>query len=151
MWTNATKLVLSQALKCYKNRGDEGCCMRSDGLDFAPRRLSSTKLAERDRIPFWCDVFGRQVSEHIVVGFEHETDARRFWEAMRKRLEEFSLSLHPDKTRLIEFGRHAAARRAQRELGKPETFKFLAYKPHTSPIQAVCLNRARTDLAGGMG
>jgi len=35
--------------------------MRSDGLDFAPRRFSTTKLAERDRIPFWCDVFGRQV------------------------------------------------------------------------------------------
>jgi len=63
----------------------------------------------------------------LVVGFEHETDARRFWEAMRKRLEEFSLSLHPDKTRLIEFGRFAAARRAQRGLGKPETFKFLGF------------------------
>ena len=58
---------------------------------------------------------------------EHESDARRFWEAMRKRLEEFSLSLHPDKTRLIEFGRHAAARRAQRGLGKPETFRFLGF------------------------
>jgi hypothetical protein len=44
----------------------------------------------------------------LAIGFEHEADARRFWEAMRKRLEEFSLSLHPDKTRLIEFGRHAA-------------------------------------------
>jgi RNA-directed DNA polymerase len=44
---------------------------------------------------------------------------------MRKRLEEFSLSLHPDKTRLIEFGRRAADRRARRGLGKPETFKFL--------------------------
>jgi RNA-directed DNA polymerase len=66
-------------------------------------------------------------ADDIVVGFEHETDARRFWEAMRKRLEEFSLSLHPDKTRLIEFGRFAAARRAQRGLGKPETFKFLGF------------------------
>ncbi len=47
-------------------------------------------------------------ADDIVVGFEHETDARRFWDAMRERLEEFSLSLHPDKTRLIEFGRHAA-------------------------------------------
>jgi RNA-directed DNA polymerase len=47
-------------------------------------------------------------ADDIVVGFEHEADARRFWDAMRKRLEEFSLSLHPDKTRLIEFGRHAA-------------------------------------------
>jgi RNA-directed DNA polymerase len=63
----------------------------------------------------------------LVVGFEHETDARRFWDAMRKRLEEFSLSLHPDKTRLIEFGRHAAGRRAKRGLGKPETFQFLGF------------------------
>jgi RNA-directed DNA polymerase len=53
-------------------------------------------------------------ADDLVVGFEHETDARRFWDAMRKRLEEFSLLLHPDKTRLIEFGRHAADRRAQR-------------------------------------
>jgi RNA-directed DNA polymerase len=66
-------------------------------------------------------------ADDIVVGFEHEADARRFWDAMRKRLEGFSLSLHPDKTRLIEFGRHAAVRRAQRGLGNPETFKFLGF------------------------
>src|SRR6202011_1195220 len=66
-------------------------------------------------------------ADDIVVGFEHESDARRFWEAMRERLEEFELSLHPDKTRLIEFGRHAARRRAQRGLGKPETFNFLGF------------------------
>ena len=48
-------------------------------------------------------------ADDIVVGFEHEADARRFRDAMRARLEEFALSLHPDKTRLIEFGRHAAA------------------------------------------
>jgi RNA-directed DNA polymerase len=66
-------------------------------------------------------------ADDIVVGFEHEADARRFWDAMRSRLEEFSLSLHPDKTRLIEFGRFAAARRARRGLGKPETFKFLGF------------------------
>ena len=46
---------------------------------------------------------------------------------MRERLQEFSLSLHPDKTRLIEFGRHAVARRRQRGLGKPETFDFLGF------------------------
>jgi hypothetical protein len=62
-----------------------------------------------------------------VIGFEHEADARRFLEAMRERLQEFSLSLHPDKTRLIEFGRSAAARRAKRGLGKPETFDFLGF------------------------
>jgi RNA-directed DNA polymerase len=66
-------------------------------------------------------------ADDIVVGFEHESDARRFWDMMRKRLEEFSLSLHPDKTRLIEFGRFSADRRAQRGLGKPETFKFLGF------------------------
>ena|SRR5271167_1591128 len=64
-------------------------------------------------------------ADDIVVGFEHEIDARRFWDVMRERLQEFSLSLHPEKTRLIEFGRHAARRRAQRGLGKPETFNFL--------------------------
>jgi RNA-directed DNA polymerase len=66
-------------------------------------------------------------ADDIIVGFEHEADARRFWDAMSKRFEEFALSLHPDKTRLIEFGRHAAVRRAQRGLGKPETFKFLGF------------------------
>ena len=64
-------------------------------------------------------------ADDVVVGFEHETDARRFWDAMRDRLQEFSLSLHPEKTRLIEFGRHAAIKRKQRGLGKPETFNFL--------------------------
>jgi group II intron reverse transcriptase/maturase len=66
-------------------------------------------------------------ADDIVVGFQHESDARRFWDAMRRRLEEFSLSLHPDKTRLIEFGRHAAERRVRAGLGKPETFKFLGF------------------------
>ena len=46
---------------------------------------------------------------------------------MRERFAAFALSLHSDKTRLIEFGRHAAARRARRGLGKPETFNFLGF------------------------
>jgi group II intron reverse transcriptase/maturase len=66
-------------------------------------------------------------ADDIVVGFQHEADARRFWEAMRVRFEQFSLALHPDKTRLLEFGRHAAAKRRQRGLGKPETFTFLGF------------------------
>jgi RNA-directed DNA polymerase len=78
-----------------------------------------------------CEATGNMIivryADDLVVGFEHEMDARRFWDAMRKRLEEFSLSLHPDKTRLIEFGRHAADRRAQRGFEKPETFKFLGF------------------------
>jgi RNA-directed DNA polymerase len=66
-------------------------------------------------------------ADDIVVGFEQEADARRFLDMMRTRLEEFALSLHPDKTRLIEFGRHAAADREKRGLGKPETFSFLGF------------------------
>jgi group II intron reverse transcriptase/maturase len=66
-------------------------------------------------------------ADDIVVGFEHESDARRFWDELEKRLQEFALSLNPDKTRLIEFGRHAADRRTRRGLGKPETFNFLGF------------------------
>jgi group II intron reverse transcriptase/maturase len=66
-------------------------------------------------------------ADDVVVGFEHEGDARRFLDAMRARLEEFMLALHPDKTRLIEFGRFAAANRKKRGLGKPETFTFLGF------------------------
>jgi group II intron reverse transcriptase/maturase len=66
-------------------------------------------------------------ADDIVMGFEHEADARSFMEAMRLRFEQFLLVLHPDKTRLLEFGRHAAANRRQRGLGKPETFAFLGF------------------------
>jgi group II intron reverse transcriptase/maturase len=66
-------------------------------------------------------------ADDIVVGFQHEADARRFWDAMRTRLGQFGLELHGEKTRLLEFGRHAAKRREQRGLGKPETFTFLGF------------------------
>jgi RNA-directed DNA polymerase len=78
-----------------------------------------------------CEATGDMIivryADDVVVGFEHEDDARRFLDAMRTRLEEFELSLHPDKTRLIEFGRYAALNRKQRGLGKPETFDFLGF------------------------
>ena len=66
-------------------------------------------------------------ADDIIVGFERETDARRFLEAMRERLAQFALKLHPDKTRLIAFGRRAAGERRSRGLGKPETFNFLGF------------------------
>ncbi len=73
------------------------------------------------------DMIILRYADDTVVGFEHEADARRFLDKMRARLEEFALSLHPEKTCLIEFGRHAAADREQRGLGKPETFNFLGF------------------------
>ena len=66
-------------------------------------------------------------ADDTVIGFEHEADARRFWDAMRERLRGFSPTLHPDKTRLIdliEFGRFAAQKREKRGLPKPETLRF---------------------------
>jgi group II intron reverse transcriptase/maturase len=66
-------------------------------------------------------------ADDILAGFEHESDAGRFQAELRERLEKFALTLHPDKTRLIEFGRHAANNRKKRGLGKPATFNFLGF------------------------
>src|SRR6266403_440633 len=65
------------------------------------------------------DMIVVRYADDLVAGFEHEDDARRFLDAMRERFEEFALSLHPDKTRLIEFGRHAAANRKKRGVSRP--------------------------------
>src|SRR3989454_1961587 len=66
-------------------------------------------------------------ADDFIVGFQYERDARRFLDELRARLQEFALSLHPEKTRLIEFGRFAAKGRKARGLGKPETFNFLGF------------------------
>jgi hypothetical protein len=66
-------------------------------------------------------------ADDIVCGFEHEADAQRFRADLQQRMEKFALSLHSDKTRLIEFGRFAATNRVRRGLGKPETFNFLGF------------------------
>jgi hypothetical protein len=73
------------------------------------------------------DMICVRYADDVVLGFQHETDACRFQNAMRERLREFSLTLHPEKTRLIMFGRYAAQQRAERGLGKPETFSFLGF------------------------
>jgi RNA-directed DNA polymerase len=66
-------------------------------------------------------------ADDIVIGFAHEWESRRFLAELRERLKQFGLTLHPGKTRLLEFGRYAAARRTRRRLGKPETFNFLGF------------------------
>jgi RNA-directed DNA polymerase len=66
-------------------------------------------------------------ADDFIVGFQHESDARRFLDALRERLKKFALSLQPEKTRLVEFGRHAVENRRRRGLGKPETFNFLGF------------------------
>lgn len=71
------------------------------------------------------DVVIVRYADDFVVGFEHEREARQFLTELRDRFTRFGLALHPDKTRLIEFGRYAARRRAKRGDGKPDTFDFL--------------------------
>ena len=66
-------------------------------------------------------------ADDFVMGFQDRRDADRCLRELRKRLEKFGLELHPEKTRLIEFGRYAAERRSRRGEGKPETFDFLGF------------------------
>jgi RNA-directed DNA polymerase len=85
----------------------------------------------------WADVWRRKIAngdviivryaDDLVMGFQHWADAVRFLEEFKERLAKFGLELHPDKTRLIEFGRYAARDRKQRGAGKPETFNFLGF------------------------
>ncbi|WP_433970309.1 reverse transcriptase domain-containing protein [Tunturiibacter gelidiferens] len=85
----------------------------------------------------WADVWRRKVAsgdvivvryaDDLVVGFQHRMDAERFLPEFQERLAKFGLDLHPDKTRLIEFGRFAARDRKLRGERKPETFTFLGF------------------------
>jgi RNA-directed DNA polymerase len=73
------------------------------------------------------DMIVVRYADDTIVGFQHRHDAERFLIGLKERLAQFALSLHPEKTRLIEFGRYAAERRAERGNGKPETFDFLGF------------------------
>jgi RNA-directed DNA polymerase len=73
------------------------------------------------------DMIVVRYADDAVTGFEHQQDAERFLSDLEARLAAFGLSLHPEKTRLIEFGRFAAGNRARRGEGKPETFDFLGF------------------------
>ncbi len=66
-------------------------------------------------------------ADDTVVGFQYKADAERFLKELKERLLKFDLELHPEKTRLIEFGRFAAKNREERGEGKPETFTFLGF------------------------
>jgi RNA-directed DNA polymerase len=73
------------------------------------------------------DVIIVRFADDFVAGFEHKADAEQFLADLRERFTKFGLELHPDKTRLIEFGRNAVQDRAARGDGKPETFDFLGF------------------------
>ena len=73
------------------------------------------------------DMIVVRYADDLVAGFQHRDEAERFLEEFQERLAKFGLELHPEKTRLIEFGRFAQANRKQRGEGKPETFTFLGF------------------------
>ena len=73
------------------------------------------------------DVIVVRYADDFIVGFQHEQEARRFLSELRERLAAHGLELHPDKTRLIEFGARAASERKRGGRGKPETFDFLGF------------------------
>jgi RNA-directed DNA polymerase len=73
------------------------------------------------------DMIVVRYADDTIVGFQHQQDAERFLRDLRERLAKFTLQVHPEKTRLIEFGRFAAERRAKRGEGNPETFDFLGF------------------------
>jgi RNA-directed DNA polymerase len=113
----------------------------SDTLEGAPQGASASPLLANVYLHYVFDRWVRQwrsrhsrgdmivvrFGDDFIVGFEHQGDAKQFLHDLRQRFAKFGLELHPDKTRLIEFGRFAAERRAARGLGKPETFDFLGF------------------------
>ena len=73
------------------------------------------------------DMIVIRFADDTIVGFQHEHEARAFLDDLKERMRKFELALHPDKTRLIRFGRHAAKQREKLGEGKPETFDFLGF------------------------
>nr|WP_276604601.1 reverse transcriptase domain-containing protein [Nannocystis sp. RBIL2] len=75
----------------------------------------------------WGEVIVVRYADDFVLGFQHEADAVRFRTDLEQRLGRFGLEVHPEKTRLFRFGRHAAANHRERGEGKPQTFDFLGF------------------------
>jgi RNA-directed DNA polymerase len=73
------------------------------------------------------DMIVVRFADDWVAGFQYKADAQRFLQELKERFKRFGLALHPDKTRLIEFGRFAAQSREARGQGKPQTFNFLGF------------------------
>ena len=86
-------------------------------------------------------------ADDIVVGFQHKRDAERYLRDVRERLARFGLSLHPDKTRLVEFGRFALLNRRQRGVGKPETFDFLGFTHYCTTTRGGRFRLGRKPVA----
>jgi RNA-directed DNA polymerase len=113
----------------------------SQTMEGAPQGASASPLLANVYLHYvfdqWADWWRRRhargeviivrFADDFTMGFEYQEDAQRFLAELRERFAKFGLELHPEKTRLIEFGRFAATNRQARGLGKPETFDFLGF------------------------
>jgi RNA-directed DNA polymerase len=113
----------------------------SQTMEGAPQGASASPLLANVYLHYvfdqWADWWRRhhahgeviivRFADDFTMGFEYQEDAQRFLAELRERFAKFGLELHPDKTRLVEFGRFAAKNRQARGLGKPETFDFLGF------------------------
>ena len=114
-----------------------------------------------DLIQFWRrqsakgDVTVVRYADDSVMGFETKSEAQRFLEALHERMAKFGLSLNEEKTRILEFGRYAAERRARRGQRRPETFDFLGFthicavtrtNPHFTIRRLTIASRMRATL-----
>ena len=138
----ADKRVL-RLIRKWVNAGviEDGEWTASD--EGAPQGASASPLLANVYLHYVLDRWARQwrnrhargdmvivrLADDFVAGFEHQADAQQFLGDLRERFAKFNLELHPDKTRLIEFGRNAARNRAARGEGKPETFDSSAVRP----------------------
>ena len=89
-------------------------------------------------------------ADDFVMGFQYKRDAERFLGAVKERFRRFELELHPDKTRLIEFGRFALANRRQRGQGRPETFDFLGFTHYCAETRRGSFRLGRKPIAKRM-
>jgi hypothetical protein len=87
----------------------------------------------------------------LVVGFQFRADAVRFLDQLRQRLQKFGLELHPQKTRIIEFGRFAARNRKEQGGGKPETFASSASRIFAEPTSEEAISSRGTPFGNGCG
>ena len=88
---------------------------------------------------------------HLVVGCQRKADAAQFLHDLRERMSQFALELHPDKTRLVEFGRFAMADRRARGERRPETFDFLGFTHYCKKKRNGKFGLGRKPIAKGCG
>ena len=94
------------------------------------------------------DMIVVRYADDLVLGFEHRNDAEQFLRGFAERLAKFGLELHPEKTRLIEFGRNAKHNRGKGGNGRPGTFDFLGFTHYVEPRRGVSSSGARPRANG---